>query len=158
MLSRSISECQSPTSTAFYWPSNTKYHPAPPHTDPVLPRTKQYCHIVTKYHQVRTSTALYWPSTTKYQPVPLYPDPVPPSINPYRLILTQYHQESTGTIMYQTVHSIVTIKHLTLYGRRAFHTFCFPNSTFRHFFVDLSIPDICHGRHGHVRVNFFWPV
>ena len=19
------------------------------------------------------------------------------------------------------------------------------------------IPDICHGRHGHVRVNFFWP-
>ena len=22
----------------------------------------------------------------------------------------------------------------------------------------LDIPDICHGRHGHVRVNFFWPV
>ena len=22
----------------------------------------------------------------------------------------------------------------------------------------LSIPDICHSRHGHVRVNFFWPV
>ena len=21
-----------------------------------------------------------------------------------------------------------------------------------------TIPDICHGRHGHVRVNFFWPV
>ena len=21
-----------------------------------------------------------------------------------------------------------------------------------------AIPDICHGRHGHVRVNFFWPV
>ena len=21
-----------------------------------------------------------------------------------------------------------------------------------------NIPDICHGRHGHVRVNFFWPV
>ena len=20
------------------------------------------------------------------------------------------------------------------------------------------IPDICHGRHGHTRVNFFWPV
>ena len=39
--------------------------------------------------------------------------------------------------MYQTVRSIVTKKHLTLYGRRAFHTFCFPNSTFRHFFVDL---------------------
>ena len=23
---------------------------------------------------------------------------------------------------------------------------------------DEDIPDICHGRHGHVRVNFFWPV
>ena len=22
----------------------------------------------------------------------------------------------------------------------------------------MTIPDICHGRHGHVRVNFFWPV
>ena len=21
-----------------------------------------------------------------------------------------------------------------------------------------NIPHICHGRHGHVRVNFFWPV
>ena len=21
-----------------------------------------------------------------------------------------------------------------------------------------TIPHICHGRHGHVRVNFFWPV
>ena len=22
----------------------------------------------------------------------------------------------------------------------------------------MYIPDICHGRHGHTRVNFFWPV
>ena len=25
-------------------------------------------------------------------------------------------------------------------------------------FALALIPDICHGRHGHVRVNFFWPV
>ena len=24
--------------------------------------------------------------------------------------------------------------------------------------IIMSIPDICHGRHGHTRVNFFWPV
>ena len=24
--------------------------------------------------------------------------------------------------------------------------------------LSFHIPDICHGRHGHVRVNFFWPV
>ena len=27
-----------------------------------------------------------------------------------------------------------------------------------HYFPKGNIPDICHGRHGHVRVNFFWPV
>ena len=86
MLFRSISECQSLTSTAFYWPSNTKYHPARPHTD--------------QYYQEPTSTAIYWPFTTKYEPVRPSTDQVPLSTNQYQPILTQYHQVSTRTASY----------------------------------------------------------
>ena len=38
-------------------------------------------------------------------------------------------------------------KVLDLFGLSQKYTYCLE-----------AIPDICHGRHGHVRVNFFWPV
>jgi len=55
------------TSTAFYWPSTTKYQPVLPYTDPVPPSINRYRHILTQYHHTSTSTTPYWPSTTKYQ-------------------------------------------------------------------------------------------
>ena len=60
------------TSTAFYWPSTTKYQPVPPPTDPLPPSTNRYRLLPTQCQHISTSTASYWPSTTKYQPVPTY--------------------------------------------------------------------------------------
>ena len=68
------------TSTAFYWPSTTKYQLIQPCTD-LVPS------CIDQYHQVPTVTAFYWPSKIIYQPVPLNTDPVPPSINQYQPIL-----------------------------------------------------------------------
>ena len=69
--------------------------------------------VLTQFHLIP-----YWPSNIIYQPALPHTDPVLSCINQYR--------------------PIVTIKMtLTLYGRRAFHTFFFPNSTVRLSFVDL---------------------
>ena len=81
------------TSTAIYWPSNTKYQPEPPSTDPVPSYINQYHSILTQYQQVSTTTI-------KYQPVSPSTDPVPPNTNQYRLLLTQYHQLTTSTTPY----------------------------------------------------------
>ena len=57
------------TSSAPYWPSTTKYYPAPSSTFSVLSCINQFCFILTQYYHTSTPTVLYWPSTTKYQPV-----------------------------------------------------------------------------------------
>ena len=80
------------SSTKLHWPSTTKYQPVPPHTDPVSPRTNQYCPLLTQFHHVSTSIALFWPSTSKYQPVPLNSDPVPSTTKQNHLVLTKYHR------------------------------------------------------------------
>ena len=86
------------TSTAFYWPSTTKYQPLPPYTDPVSPLVVHQ--VQTSIDQYWTSTTLYRPSTTKYQSVLTYTDPVISCIDQYRLLLTHYHQVPTATAFY----------------------------------------------------------
>ena len=51
------------------------------------------------------------------------------------------------------------LKHLADVGTRALSSLLLLLSLLLSLSLSLSfIPDICHGRHRHVRVNFFWPV
>ena len=60
-----------PSNTKLYWPSTTKYHPVPLHSN--------------QYHNVSTSSAPYWPNPIIYQPVR-----TGTGIPPWRPILTKY--------------------------------------------------------------------
>ena len=101
---------------------------------------------------------IFWRSYTP-------PFPIPPHPHPH--IHTQWDPHSPKSLILDSWLKIphpgwvnchmqgMKVCHSNLNSRPVLY-FC---TTYYSFFLKLlRIPDICHGRHGYTRVNFFWPV